>query len=985
MFESSSSIIGGIVDSIVGETVNQINQNCNQKRDSKMMTEDELETMDAEALLLSALQSLKENEQIAPDTKEFYEQQQSILVKVLAFLVKYKPFILFNVSENIRVIYCEDSDVFVLDPTGRISKQELITPYNDPDFLWALPRNSHIEKLDFSSLSSFLKNLNLGNNSVLEGDRYFATRSNDCYNVYGINSQNRGRSSYTGESYKWPTFELEKRINSAQSLLYTICSYNLQISYFCDKDIQRLFINAVDSFISTNQNTEKISRKDLLELLKIANKQIERIKTIKDSISDFSSQTIISKLHSENTLENLLNCDKNRADIEPYDEKMVKDPNRGHWELWNSEEQYDGLYARDPHSDVHEDGVVGIDFGTKSTVVVFQSDSERIIPMRIGTGELRKEVSKQHYENPTIMELISIEQFMNAYVQGYRPSTKWNHLKISHQAFADFFASTTNGEYTAFFSDLKQWAGNSSSKKKYVLIDKSKTKVELPPYKDLDSQNNFDPIEIYAYYLGLYINNMRNGIFLDYYLSFPVTYEVSVQKKITESFKRGLLKSLPSAIINDKDLLENFKVNGNINEPAAYAACAMQEYNFIPKDNEKIYFGVFDFGGGTTDFDFGEWELSDTPKYDFIISHYGAQGDKYLGGENLLALLAFEIFKKNASELIKAEITFMKPAESKTFTGDEMLIDNESSEAAYNTKNLMQALRPIWEGSESEEEKKAFDEKEYLEVNLLNAKGEQNVAFKLNANRNEIMAILKSRIDKGVQEFFKAFDLAFYKRNDKNLNMETFNILLAGNSSKSPIVKALFENYIEQHKNELHIEFRILPPIGSEDFQKIIQESAPNYNDPRDEMERPTGKTGVAFGLLMSRKGGRIKVRNLNLDKNNTERFFGFYIGYQSRRKFQIINNKSVDENSGKLEIGKWYKFMDVETDDDKMEIYYTDIPSAITNEMNIEDAKRIRCSFNATEDTAFYIRAKDPHTLEWTLAKSEKECNNGKEIVLSR
>lgn len=43
----------------------------------------------------------------------------------------------------------------------------------------------------------------------------------------------------------------------------------------------------------------------------------------------------------------------------------------------------------------------------------------------------------------------------------------------------------------------------------------------------------YDPIEIYAYYIGLYINNMfdSNGIYLNYILSFPVTYEKAIRDK----------------------------------------------------------------------------------------------------------------------------------------------------------------------------------------------------------------------------------------------------------------------------------------------------------------------------------------------------------------------------------------------------------------------------------------------------------------------
>ena len=186
----------------------------------------------------------------------------------------------------------------------------------------------------------------------------------------------------------------------------------------------------------------------------------------------------------------------------------------------------------------------------------------------------------------------------------------------------------------------------------------------------------------------------------------------------------------------------------------------------------RLRLRVFDFGGGTTDFDFGEWQTSIKPRYDFIITHYGAQGDRYLGGENLLALLAFEIFKKNAVRLRQEGITFMQPAECNGFQGNEMLIDNNSCEAAYNIKNLMKALRPIWEGTETEGEKNSLDNQESLEVNLLNAKGDLITGFRLDANRNEIMAILKSRIDMGVQQFFAAFHSAFYKRNDKEMRMD---------------------------------------------------------------------------------------------------------------------------------------------------------------------------------------------------------------------
>ena len=74
----------------------------------------------------------------------------------------------------------------------------------------------------------------------------------------------------------------------------------------------------------------------------------------------------------------LLNCDKIRAELDPYDENILVDPNRGHWDLWDYGAGIEkageitlpeGMTARDPADDVNH-GIVAIDFGTKSTVVV---------------------------------------------------------------------------------------------------------------------------------------------------------------------------------------------------------------------------------------------------------------------------------------------------------------------------------------------------------------------------------------------------------------------------------------------------------------------------------------------------------------------------------------------------------------------------------------------------------------------------------------
>ena len=70
--------------------------------------------------------------------------------------------------------------------------------------------------------------------------------------------------------------------------------------------------------------------------------------------------------------------------------------------------------------------------------------------------------------------------------------------------------------------------------------------ILLPTYLELkeNSEDYLDPIEIYAYYIGSYINNMFTGnIFTKYLLSFPIKYENKIREKILKSFERGIKKS----------------------------------------------------------------------------------------------------------------------------------------------------------------------------------------------------------------------------------------------------------------------------------------------------------------------------------------------------------------------------------------------------------------------------------------------------------
>ncbi|MDO5517067.1 MAG: hypothetical protein Q4F66_05890 [Clostridium sp.] len=722
-------------------------------------------------------------------------------------------------------------------------------------------------------------------------------------------------------------------------------------------DFRRQFIKGeIDSFYNVS-----FKKEDILADLK--EKQVE--------ISDEMKSCIAKEF---------LECDTLRAKINPYDIKRLEDPNLGHWDLWRDEDTTCTkiktnltLIGRNPLADIKEDGIVGIDFGTKSTIVVYQDGDDNTQPMRIGRGDFSKKVKSGDYENPTVMEFINLESFLERYeAREGRPYTLWEDLTISHTAANSLFSvNTKSDEYYSFFNDLKQWAGDKT--RQIRIKDKKGHERVLPAFVEIE-EGEFNPIEVYAYYLGLFINNMYKGIYLNYILSFPVTYEKEVREKIIASFERGIKKALPVEVLGDEESMKKFRILQGASEPAAYAICALQEYGFDLEEDEEVFYGIFDFGGGTTDFDFGIWRAADMSerRYDYVINHFGAGGDKYLGGENLLELLAFEVFKANQDKLIEQKITFYKPAECKIFAGSEVLI-SQSQEARLNTKQLMEKLRPLWE--EHEGYGKLY-ENNIIKVMLFDKAGILKPNFELDIDMEKLQSILTQRIEKGIKNFFEALKLTF--NSDVTKTMQEITIFLAGNSSKSRIVKELFEKYIEERTgiinkrlNEEGMKreyFKVYPPLGTDEALEIQREKELDIDE--DNLTKPTGKTGVAYGLIEGRPGSRIKV--ISEKKSTDEVKFNFYIGYNARKKFKVAIDREVSYN-------EWIKFIDASEID--FELYYTNLPEATTNQLPIKEISKKICRIdNINEDADVYIRAVGPSIIEYAVA-NEQSLSNGQVI----
>ncbi len=604
---------------------------------------------------------------------------------------------------------------------------------------------------------------------------------------------------------------------------------------------------------------------DLAQAKKIANEQIEKTLEI---VSDSDVYVDFEKFK-----ELMLKVDSVAVGLKSYSQSQLLDLNGGHWDLevpsapkesvtfrfdnLDSNNKEMNFYARSSLKDLNK-GVVAIDFGTKSTTAAYMDENGKYRLLSI--SGLVDDASPTKFENPTIMEFRHKENFLNAYkVLDHRPFTEKNDIGVAHEAQKNAEGVKGNDLYR-FFSQLKQWAGADEKQNFRDLIED----FSLESFAHC---TGFNPIEIYAYYIGRCINNMQNGVFLKYFLSYPIKYEKHQAEKIRESFERGLRKSLPRHVFDDEKTAKTFKVELRASEPCAYAISALKSYGFFKSEklDKPIYYGVFDFGGGTTDFDFGKWEKSTNPKFAYKMTHFSSGGDKYLGGENLLELLAFEAYGQNFQTLKEKGIAIAKPNYDRIDTQRFGSFMQNSREACLNLQTIASQLRPFLENLDADiieaiEENEEFNiegfEKDFKTM-LLDRNGVETECD-LKVDCKELLNLLKDKINESVANFFAGFSKVMAENIDDQCR--AFHIFLGGNASRSVLVKQAFENAKEKQLKDYQqktskddFTFILYEPLGTEKSDKQILELTGEDVSNTPAYLKPTCKTGVAFGLLESR------------------------------------------------------------------------------------------------------------------------------------
>ncbi len=214
--------------------------------------------------------------------------------------------------------------------------------------------------------------------------------------------------------------------------------------------------NEASSRYLSDENQKFIE--DLAQADKITNEQIEKaleIVSYSDVDVDFEAFSNM-----------MLNVDNIAVGLKSYSQSQLLDLNRGHWDLeapslskesvtfrfdnLDSNGKEENFYARSSLKDLNKQGVVAIDFGTKSTTASYMDKNGAYRLLSI--GGLVDDASPTKFENPTIMEFRHRKKFIIEYnALDHRPFTEKNDIEVAHEAQKNAAGVKGNHLYRFFF------------------------------------------------------------------------------------------------------------------------------------------------------------------------------------------------------------------------------------------------------------------------------------------------------------------------------------------------------------------------------------------------------------------------------------------------------------------------------------------------------------------------------------------------------
>lgn len=361
---------------------------------------------------------------------------------------------------------------------------------------------------------------------------------------------------------------------------------------------------------------------------------------------------------------------------------------------------------RDPRLDVLREWVA-IDIGAASTVVALRGERSQAELVRIGAD--RPQEIAADSENPSEITFESLGRVTKSWRERViMPMTRWGEVLVGHAARAARLrpGPDLHARAAATLTELPLLRERLERKEPFRLRGRTDPegseplKRPAPPIIDEDgigAHDPFDPLELYAYYVGLHVNHRHRGLHTRYALTMPTGWSAERRNSVLVAFRRGLFRSLPAGLCEYHDL-EMLQVHDAGPAALSLAAYAFRVFGIQPKDG-PVAFCALDAGASETGILLGNLRVAKPDEradgLERVIEYLTPTSIPWLGGERLLHRMAFRVYS-SSQRLRDARIPFEPPAEEAPPPGTDDLLA-PSPEARANVTLLKELLRPLLE------------------------------------------------------------------------------------------------------------------------------------------------------------------------------------------------------------------------------------------------------------------------------------------------
>lgn len=599
-----------------------------------------------------------------------------------------------------------------------------------------------------------------------------------------------------------------------------------------------------------------------------------------------------------------------------------------------------------------------IDFGTSSTCVAIEAtDSNQtkyellsLSPAKKSEGKDNKETESKDnniFENPTNIMVYNMDSL-------YREWKSENKdiplIRKGDKNAYNKYKKNDDGVVYDFGHSVKELLGEVDTSREelnailtlikmipYKILSEDK-QIVLNPYEDADQyidivadpeeqdSTHLDPVAFYGYLIGRAVNDIskNRSIYTKFTITSPAMFNDDVKKATEKSLKYGLERSVP---VNLRDKVELAMKH---TEPVAYIAAMIPEKL---KVEEKEYFAVYDFGGGTLDFSYGT--ATNENGEDTIIDIKGVGGKDNFGGELLIEKIAYTIYLCNHEKMKENKIPITVPM------GMNIPDDMEELCIKSNIKNISaranmniicsQFAKEIFHGEIVEE-----DENETRSLNLYGKDG-LVPDVSLTVDVKQIEDNINSEIDDTVKAFRNEIEKMFV--DDKGLGKKELHIFMAGNASRYAHVKKSIEAEFEdcKFKKAKSVKIEFVDDTTNEEGKSNLRYAI-------------SPKTAVAIGQL--------KISQFTVNGEDVK--FRYYVGFINSGTGEF--KTKLDKND---EMMTWKRYRKITGEN--MTIDYKSSLSS-TDKSSLP----ITLPSDCDKSESIYIRIKSDDTIEWCCSKDE-------------